>query len=214
VAGGISLARSATTKTRKPELRGCNMADFQSSLSYKIAIAGIIGALYVVLVWLLPFISFFVWQVRLADFLIPQALLFGIPAALGLAIGCFTGNLIGGLGLIDYFGGAIANFLAGFIGYEIEKRNKSTGIKRILKTQLAIGIQTAINVFIVGTYLSYLFALPLLIGWLGILIGSLIAMHFIGFVVYEILRGTELFEIESQSEALNKSLDQIIQQFK
>ncbi|MHA1130919.1 MAG: QueT transporter family protein [Candidatus Helarchaeota archaeon] len=190
------------------------MADFQSSLSYKIAIAGIIGALYVVLVWLLPFISFFVWQVRLADFLIPQALLFGIPAALGLAIGCFTGNLIGGLGLIDYFGGAIANFLAGFIGYEIEKRNKSTGIKRILKTQLAIGIQTAINVFIVGTYLSYLFALPLLIGWLGILIGSLIAMHFIGFVVYEILRGTELFEIESQSEALNKSLDQIIQQFK
>jgi uncharacterized membrane protein len=214
VAGGISLARSATAKIRNPELRGCQMAGYQNNLSFKVAIAGIIGALYVVLVWLLPFISFFIWQVRIADFLIPQALIFGVPAALGLAVGCFAGNLIGGLGLIDYFGGAIANFLAGFIGYQIEKRNKSTGIKRILRTQLAIGVQTAINVFIVGTYLSYLFAMPLLVGWLGILIGSLLAMHLIGFIVYEILRGTGLFEMESQLDTLNDTLTKITRQFK
>ena len=40
----------------------------------------------------------------------PQAFIFGLPAAIGLAIGCSIGNFIGGLGPIDYIGGAVANF--------------------------------------------------------------------------------------------------------
>jgi uncharacterized membrane protein len=189
------------------------MSEYQNRISFKIAIAGIIGALYVVLVWLLPFISFFIWQIRIADCLIPQALLFGLPAAIGLAVGCFAGNLIGGLGLIDYFGGAITNFLAGYIGYQIEKRNTSQGIKRILRTQLAIGVQTLLNVFIVGTYLSYLFSMPLLVGWLGILIGSLVAMHLVGFLIYEGLRSTGLFELETRTENLKVSVNYLTRNF-
>lgn len=189
------------------------MSEYQNTISFKIAIAGIIGALYVVLVWLLPFISFFVWQIRIADCLIPQALLFGLPAAIGLAVGCFAGNLIGGLGLIDYFGGAITNFLAGYIGYQIEKRNTSQGMKRILRTQLAISVQTLLNVFIVGTYLSYLFSLPLPVGWLGILIGSLVTMHFVGFFIYEGLRTTGLFELETKTENLQVSVNYLTRNF-
>lgn len=189
------------------------MADYKDKSSFKIAIAAIIGALYVVLVWFLPSISFYVWQIRIADCLIPQALLFGLPAAIGLSIGCFAGNLIGGLGLIDYFGGAITNFLAGFIGYQIEKRNSSQGVKRILRTQLAIAVQTLINMFIVGTYLSYLFELPLLAGWLGMLIGSLVAMHLVGFLIYEALRKTGLFEIPSMMDDLQLSENYVTRNF-
>lgn len=189
------------------------MSYYQNKLSYQIAIGAIIGALYIVLVWLLPFISFLIWQVRIADCLLPQALLFGLPAAIGLAVGCFAGNLIGGLGLIDYFGGAIANFLAAFIGYQIEKRNNSQGIKRVLRTQLAIGVQTAINVFIVGTYLSLLFEMPLPIGWLGILVGSLIALHLVGFIIYEALRATGIFELEQKTQNLEVSVNFISKNF-
>ncbi|MFX1293305.1 MAG: QueT transporter family protein [Promethearchaeota archaeon] len=189
------------------------MSGYQDKLSFKISIAASIGALYAVLVWLFPFIAFFIWQIRIADCLIPQALLLGLPAAIGLAIGCFAGNLIGGLGLIDYFGGAITNFLAGFIGYQIEKRNTSKGIIRILRTQLAIGVQTLINIFIVGTYLSYLFAMPLPIGWLGILVGSLVAMHLVGFLIHEALRKTGLIKLETKTENLQISVNLITRNF-
>jgi uncharacterized membrane protein len=189
------------------------MATYQESIAYKVAIAAIIGALYTVLVWLLPFISFLIWQVRIADALLPQAFLFGLPAAIGLAIGCFAGNFIGGLGPVDYIGGAIANFLAAYIGYHIEKRNNSKGFKRILRTQLAIGIQTLINVFIIGTYLSMLLSMPLEIGWLGILVGSLVAMHFVGFLIYEALRKTGLMELETETKPFQMATNFITRNF-
>ena len=183
------------------------MSGFKETISYKITIIAIFGALYAVLVWLLPIISFFIWQVRIADCLLPQAFIFGLPAAVGLAIGCFTGNFIGGLGLIDYIGGALTNFLAGYIGYLIEKRNHSQGLKRILRTQLAISIQTSLNVFIVGTYLSFLFEMPLFLSWLGILIGSLVAMHLLGYLIYEAIRKTGLFTIESETPNLQTAIN-------
>ncbi len=189
------------------------MKEYKDRLSYKVAIIAIIGALYAVLVWILPFISFFIWQVRIADALIPQAFIFGIPAAIGLAVGCAIGNFTGGLGPIDYIGGAVTNFLAGFIGYLIEKRNTSKGFVRVLRTQLAIAVQTLLNVFIVGTYLAILFDLPLAIGWLGILIGSLISMHLVGFLIYEGLRQTNLFEVPDQTTVFQNNVDYVKNQF-
>lgn len=189
------------------------MTGYQERLSFKVAIAAIIAALYAVLVWLLPFISFFVWQIRLADALLPQAFIFGFPAAVGLAIGCFAGNFIGGLGPIDFFGGAITNFLAGYVGYLIEKRNNSTGFKRILRTQLAITVQTAFNVFIVGTYLSVLFSIPLFVSWLGILVGSLVAMHIIGFFIYEALRVSGFTYLETETTSFEQSIKHIARIF-
>jgi uncharacterized membrane protein len=189
------------------------MAYYKDSLSYKIAVAAIIAALYAVLVWILPFISFFIWQVRIADCLLPQALIFGMPAAIGLALGCFAGNLIGGLGIIDYLGGALTNFLAAIIGYYLEKRNTNTGLKRVLITQLIITVQTLLNVFIVGTYLAFIFSMPLELSWLGILIGSLISLNLVGFLIYEALRKTNLFTLESKSANLDSAVQYIKRQF-
>ena len=189
------------------------MTYYKDSLSYKVAVAAIIAALYAVLVWLLPFISFFIWQIRIADCLIPQAFIFGMPAAIGLAVGCFAGNLVSIYGVIDYFGGAITNFLAAIIGYYLQKRNAYTGFKRILVTQLIIFIQTLFNVFIVGTYLAFLIPVPLELSWLGILIGSLISLNLVGFLIYEALRKTNLFTLESKSANLDNAVQYIKSQF-
>jgi uncharacterized membrane protein len=189
------------------------MTYYKDSLSAKIAVAAIIAALYAVLVWALPFISFFIWQVRIADCLIPQALILGMPAAIGLALGCFAGNLVGGLGIIDYFGGSLTNFLAAILGYYLEKHNTNTGLKRVLITQLIITVQTLINVFIVGTYLSFIFSMPLELSWLGILIGSLISLNLVGFLIYEALRKTNLFTLESKTANLDTAVQYIKRQF-
>ena len=94
-----------------------------------------------------------------------------------------------------------------YLGYLIEKRNKSTGFKRILRTQLAITVQTLVNVFIIGSYLAIFFPFifdgnpllglpPIVVGWLTLLIGSLISMNLLGFFIYEALRKTGLYEPE------------------
>ncbi len=200
------------------------MAYYKDRISYKVAIVAIIGALYAVLVIIFLPISFYFPQVRVADCLIPQAFIFGLWGAAGVSIGCLMGNFYGGLLGFDLIGGPIANLLAGYIGYQIEKRNNSKGIKRILRTQFAITIQTLINDFIVGTYLALFFPfifdgspflnVPLIVvGWLTILIGSLISMNLLGFLIYEALRKTGLFEIETKTDNFQVAVNYITRNF-
>lgn len=195
------------------------MAYYKDRISYKIAVTAIIAALYTTLVLVLAPISFFTWQVRIADCLIPQTFIFGFPCVIGLTIGGFLGNFISMYGPIDLIVGPLANFSAALFGYLIEKRNHSTGFRRVLKTQFAITIQTLTNTFVVGTILGLyqtngIFDLSVLATWwLGLLIGSLIAMNFLGFLIYEALRKTNLFPLESKSANLDTAVQYIKRQF-
>jgi uncharacterized membrane protein len=102
------------------------------------------------------------------------SILFGWPAILGLALGAFVANLFGGLGPVDIIGGSIANLLAGYVAWRIAlNRSKSWVIP-------AVGLEILIVTLIVGTYLSYLFAMPLQIGWLGVILGSIVAIGSLG----------------------------------
>ena len=193
------------------------MAYYKDRLSYKIAIAAIIAALYATLVWVLAPISFFTWQVRIADCLIPQTFIFGFPCVIGLTIGGFLSNMISPYP-IDLVVGPLANFLAAFFGYLIEKRNHSKGFRRVLKTQFAITIQTLTNTFVVGTILGIyqtgtIDLSVLAIWWIGLLIGSLIAMNLLGFLIYEVIRKTNLFQIESQSTNLDIAIQYTAREF-
>lgn len=197
------------------------MAYFKNSLSYKIAIVAIIGALYTVLVWFLPYLSFAIWQVRIADCLIPQVFILGWPCIGGITLGGFIGNLASPYP-IDPIVGPLANFLAGLAGYLIEKRNNSTGLLRIIRTQFAIFVQTLINTFVVGTILAVVtsmeigdpISLPILISWwIGIFIGSLIAMNILGFLLFEALRKTQLFEVQKQTDNLQTAVNYLTMNF-
>lgn len=145
--------------------------------SIQIALTTVFAALYAVGVVFLAPISFQVFQVRIADALLPLAMLFGWPAILGLALGAFVANVFGGLGPVDMIGGALANFFATLVAWRIVNEKGKRW------TLVGVGVEILVVTLVVGTYLSYLLVIPLYLSWLGILLGSLIAIGLLGSIL-------------------------------
>ena len=118
---------------------------------------------------------------RVADALLPLSILFGWPAILGLSLGAFVANLFGGLGPVDIIGGPVANLVAGYVAWRVAINGPKSRIA------LAIGLQILVVTLIVGTYLSYLFAMPLEVGLFGVMLGSIVAIGFLGSLVLHAL---------------------------
>ena len=143
----------------------------------KIALGSVIAALYAIGVIVLAPISFLLFQVRVADALIPLSIVFGMPVVLGVTLGNIIANIYGGLGYIDIIGGSIANFLAAYVGWKI-------GLRSFRGSEfVATVVQNLIVSGIVGSYLAVLFDVPLEVGFLGVLLGSIISMNIIGYVL-------------------------------
>jgi uncharacterized membrane protein len=138
------------------------------------SLAVVFAALYAVGVVVLAPISFFAFQVRVADALLPLSILFGWPAILGLSIGAFVANFFGGLGPVDIVGGAIANFVAGVLAWKVASD------RRLVHLVVAVALQIVVVTLIVGTYLSFLLAIPLEAGLIGVAFGSMIAIGILG----------------------------------
>ncbi|MFH0897562.1 MAG: QueT transporter family protein [Candidatus Bathyarchaeota archaeon] len=148
----------------------------------KIALGSLIAALYAVGVIFLAPISFLLFQVRIADALIPLSIVFGMPVALGVTFGNIIANICGGLGYIDIIGGSVANFLAAYVGWKIGSRNF------VGSEFVATVAQNIIVSSVVGSYLAILFDVPLEVGFLGVLLGSIISMNVLGYILVLALR--------------------------
>jgi uncharacterized membrane protein len=153
----------------------------------KLTITAVFASLYTVGVVFLAPISFGVYQVRLADAMLPLSMIFGVPGALGFSLGCIVSNVYGGLGIIDVVGGAAANLVACTLAWYIGGRGR--GIQRFLGSIVETGIVT----LIVGGYLSLIFQVPVEFGLLGVLVGSTIAINVIGFPIEEVIRRSKIF---------------------
>ena len=150
----------------------------KSKSSIFVSLTAVFAAVYAVGVVVLAQISFLPFQVRVADALLPLAMVFGWPAVVGLSIGAFVANVFGGLGPIDMFGGAMANFIATFAAWRIARnRSKSWGLVGVI-------VEILVVTLIVGSYLSYLFAIPLEAGWAEVMLGSIIAIGILGSILY------------------------------
>jgi uncharacterized membrane protein len=148
----------------------------------EIALGSIIAALYAITVILLAPISFLLFQVRIADALIPLSIIFGIPVIWGVTLGNIVANIYGGLGIIDIIGGSLANFIAGYIGWRI-------GSRRFQGSQfIATLAQNLIVSSIVGFYLAILFNVPFEAGLFSILLGSLISMNIVGYLLIQVIQ--------------------------
>jgi uncharacterized membrane protein len=154
----------------------------------KLAVITIFAALYAVGVIFLAPISFGVYQVRVADAMLPLAMIFGLPGALGFGLGCVVSNVYGGLGIIDIVGGAAANLVACTFAWYIGRKG---GLAMRFTGTIAI---TVVVTLIVGGYLSLLFQVPVEIGLLGILVGSIVAVNIIGFPIEEAIRRSNIFK--------------------
>ena len=152
----------------------------------KIALGSVIAALYAICVIVLAPISFLLFQVRVADALIPLSIVFGMPVVLGVTLGNIIANIYGGLGYIDIIGGSIANFLAAYVGWKIGSRN-FVGSQFVATVAHNIVVSS-----VVGSYLAMLFNVPLEVGFLGVLLGSVISMNIIGYALILTIRKIKL----------------------
>lgn len=149
----------------------------KSKPALTVSLTALFAALYAVGVVALAPISFYVLQVRVVDALLPLAVLFGWPAVLGLSLGAFVANFFGGLGWVDVVGGTVANFVATYIAWRIGQR-RARGMQL-----LAVATEIVVVSLIVGDYLSYLFQIPLEVGVIGVLTGSVVAIGVLGYAL-------------------------------
>ncbi|OLD14524.1 MAG: hypothetical protein AUI50_02240 [Crenarchaeota archaeon 13_1_40CM_2_52_14] len=173
------------------------------SRSRNLALAAVFAALYAALVIGFAPISNLPIQVRVADVLMPLAILFGWPVILGLGIGTVVGNFAadsitgfpsGSLGL-DIAGGSLVNLFAGLLAWKIGQRRWRIG-NRNASWFTATLVETALISVVVGGYLSPVFSIPLDLSILGILAGEVVAINIGGFALLNITgraRSLDLF---------------------
>ena len=172
------------------------------SRSRNLALAAVFGALYAALVIGFAPISNLPIQVRVADALMPLAILFGWPVILGLGIGTVVGNFAAdsltgfpsaSIGL-DIVGGSLVNLLAGLLAWKIGQQNwrvRNWNASWFIATL----VQTALISVVVGGYLSIVFAIPLVLSILGILAGEIVAINIGGFVLLNIIGTSRSLEL-------------------
>ena len=130
-------------------------------------------------------------QLRVADFMIALAALFGWPIIGGVTLGCFLTNAYYFIGAPDVILGPIANLIAACLVLFLRKRR----LLACVVGALPIG-------FIVGGYLWLFFPPPEVLGTLpawaamiaSITISSLIAVAVIGYALLSILSRPSIIE--------------------
>jgi uncharacterized membrane protein len=164
------------------------------SRSRNLTLAAVFGALYAALVVVFAPVSNLPIQVRVADALMPLAILFGWPVILGLGIGTVVGNFAAdsitgfpsGSIPLDIVGGSLVNLLAGFLAWKIGLQSwkvRSWNASWIIATL----VETALVSAVVGGYLSIVFPQLLALSILGILVGEVVAINIGGFVLLNII---------------------------
>lgn len=138
----------------------------------------VVASLYAALVILLAPISFYQFQIRIADalLLLPFLDYFGFPSVLGLTIGCAIANVVSPFGVIDIVFGSLANFLAGLAVWFIGRKSKSFTSLVIAALVEAIVVSLVVGYFV----LHVVGGLEFHIAFIGVLIGSIVSICILG----------------------------------
>lgn len=147
-----------------------------------IALVAVIASLYAIGVISLAPISFPLFQIRIADALIPLSIVFGMPTVFGLAIGTIVANSFSPFGYVDVIGGSIANLIAGYIGWKIGSKNFNGS------NFIATIAQNLIVSSIVGPYIAILSGIPLEVGFVGVSLGSIVSMNILGYILILVIK--------------------------
>lgn len=132
-----------------------------------------IATIYVILVYTLSFASFGVVQFRVAEVLMVLVLL-DKKSIIGVTLGCFVANLLGGAIIIDVIFGTMATAIAGMLMYMTRK-----------KIGIALLWPALINGIIVGIILSYGYLLaPIYISIPSVFFGEFVVLYALGLPVY------------------------------
>ena len=139
--------------------------------------AGIIAAIYVVLVFVFSFSSFGPIQFRVAEAL--TILPFFTSAAIpGLFVGCLIANILGGAVIWDIIFGSLATLLAAYLSYKLRKHTLLVPIPPIV-----------VNSIVVGIILKLAYGVPegLLVLMGSVFLGQLVAIYGLGMILLKAL---------------------------
>ena len=137
-----------------------------------------IAGLYAALTMALVPISFYEFQVRVADalLLLPFFDFFGPSAVIGLTIGCVMANLLSPFGVVDVVFGSLANLLASSIAWTMGRRSKSASALAVAAMSEAIVVSA-----IVGYFVLHVFGgVELTLALVGILVGEVVSICGLG----------------------------------
>ncbi len=140
--------------------------------------AGIIAALYTVLVVAFSGVSFGPIQFRIAEAL--TILPFFTPAAIpGLFVGCLISNILGGAILWDVVFGSLASLLAAFLSYKLRKYEWLVPVPPVI-----------VNTVVVGYILKYAYGYEgtVLTLMAGVFLGEVILAYGGGMILLKALK--------------------------
>ncbi len=140
--------------------------------------AGIIAALYVVLVVVFSYSSFGPIQFRIAEMLTILPLF--TPAAIpGLFIGCLLANVLGGAVFLDVVFGSLATLVAAYMSYKLRKKEWLVPVPPVL-----------INAVVVGIILKFVYAeaasVWVLMG--SVFLGQMVSAYGLGMILMKALK--------------------------
>lgn len=148
----------------------------------KIAIVGLIAALYTVVTLSLGFSSYGQIQFRISEILMFLPL-FGKEYIIALTLGCFLANVVGPFGVPDIIFGTLATLISGILVYytpKLLKNNKYTLFVASLWP-------TITNALIIGWELYKFFGVPFALGVIQVGFGEFVVITIVGLPIFKMV---------------------------
>jgi uncharacterized membrane protein len=144
----------------------------------RLSFAGVIAAIYAVTTISLGSLGYSWIQVRVGEALAPMPYLFGLPAVIGLSVGCIVANLYSPAGIPDLVLGPMFTLIAAILSWKLN----------FGKRLVACVYPVIVNAFGVSAYLAGFYHISYVLSVLSIALGESIAAILLG---YTLLRAME-----------------------
>ncbi|RLE91771.1 MAG: hypothetical protein DRN04_11995 [Thermoprotei archaeon] len=139
--------------------------------SRDIGLTAVFTALYALLTVALGNLSYSWIQVRVSDALLPLSYLYGLPAVIGVTVGCIVANFFSPVGVIDVIFGSIANLVASLLSWKLAFKKKT----------LACIYPVLVVSAVVPLYLAWFFGVPYWLVLLSVFVGEFISCVLLGY---------------------------------
>lgn len=145
------------------------------NLTKRIVVTGVIAAIYTILTIILAPISYGPIQFRISEVMVLLAFVDPIYI-IGLTLGCFISNILGGFGILDIIFGTLATFMSCIAIYWTK-----TIIKNFKIALLIASIwPTIFNGLIIGWMLHITINVPMIITMLQVAVGEFVVVTIVG----------------------------------
>lgn len=148
----------------------------------KIAVVGVVAAVYATVTLVLSGISYGPIQFRVSEILMFLPLL-GKEYILALTLGCFLANIIGPYGVPDIIFGTLATLISAIFIYYTPKFIKKDNLSLFIASLWP----TIVNGLIIGWELDKFFGIPFALGSVEVAFGEFVVITIIGLPIFKMV---------------------------